>query len=116
MRPTDGWIGPERVATVRRSKVEAVLPCSADDKIGVTQAFSFPDQTGLIRLISIPATRVLRKRHLVDRHDHVVESFPFSFIFPLHVGTSLLASCLLRPRAMLFASNCAPTSDGYVCY
>ena len=51
-------------------------------KSGFTQAFLFPDQTGLIRLISIPAALVLRKQHLVDLHDHVSESFLFSFIFP----------------------------------
>jgi hypothetical protein len=50
-------------------------------KSGFTQAFLFPDQTGLTRLISILATLVLRKRHLVDLHDHVAESFPCSFIF-----------------------------------
>ncbi len=49
-------------------------------KIGFTQAFLFPYQTGLIRLISFSATLVLRKQHLVDLHCHVAESFPFSFI------------------------------------
>jgi hypothetical protein len=67
-------------------------------KIGFTQAFSFPDQTGLIRLISFLATLGLRKRHLVDFHYHVAESFPFSFILSPSCRNELA-------RELLFAST-----------